>query len=108
MKKLLCLVAVMFILGTSAYSEAAYTLSQQKKIELEAKLKTLELIKEKNARRKNETGNEDVKNEAAHKELRRLDEEIERIQEELRKLNDADKENAEKIRDVKPNYKDIG
>ena len=74
MKKLLCLAAVMFILGTAAYSEAGYALFQQKKIELKAKLKTLELIreKEKNARRKNETGKkEDVKNGAAHKKLRR-------------------------------------
>lgn len=110
MKKLLCLAAVMFILGTAAYSEAGYALFQQKKIELEAKLKTLELIREKqkDARRKNETGKkEDVKNGAVHKELRRLDEEIERIQEELRKLNDVNKENAEKIRDVRPNFNDI-
>ena len=106
MKKLLCLAAVMFILGTAAYSEAGYALLPQKKIELESKLKTLELIREKrkNERIKNETGKkEDVKNEAVHKELRRLDEEIERIREELRKLNDIDK-----IQDVTPKFNGIG
>ena len=101
----------MFILGTATYSEAGYALFAKKKIELEAKLKTLESIreKEKNERIKNKTGkNEDVKNEAVHKELRRLDEEIERIQEELRKLNDIDEENAEKIREAKPKFNGIG
>ena len=111
MKKLLCLAAVMFILGTAAYSEAGYALLPQKKIELESKLKTLELIREKkkNERIKNETGkNENVKNKAVHKELRRLDEEIERIQEEIRKLNDIDEENAKKILEAKPKFNGIG
>lgn len=96
MKKLLCLVAIVFILGTAAYSEASYALFAKKRAEIEARLKTLELQKEN-------IESKSVKDKAIKEEIRRLDEEMLRLQEELKKLNDI-----QDIQNAKPKFNGIG
>ena len=91
MKKLLSLAIIALMLMPVTETEAGYALFQQRKIELESRLNSLELQREQ---RKTED-----------KSIEALDEEIKRTREELQKLNEA--ENKINL-DETPEFNGIG